>query len=217
MPATPIEQAHELRTRWQTKLDSIRNDNSLSNLGKQRAIARDYSAHTAELARLQDQFKGSRTQRKQALEKKYFALPAGASAQDVLSYRDALDRARSIKDEKDAIASMGQANMIGDTILAKALLSHSYAQGWDQAINAWEGKHTAPEGDLQQLWNLTHEEQLGGSIADEFAFASMEPSELLNTTPAQRGALADAAGNGNRDNQLNDPANSYTAAEAAAR
>ncbi len=217
MSASPTEQAHDLRGKWQTRLDNIRNDNSLSTLGKQRAIARDYATHTSELSRLRDQFQTGRSKRKQDLEKKYFALHAGASAQDVLSYRDALDRARSIKDEKDAVASMAQANMIGDTILAKALLAHSYAQGWDQAINAWDGKHSAPEGELQQLWNLTHEEELGGSIADEFSFSSMEPTELLNTTPAQRAALAADAGNGNRDNHLNDPSSSFTAAEAAAR
>jgi hypothetical protein len=90
--------------------------------------------------------------RRDQLAKQIYGLPTAA---DSLSYRDALDRANQITGTRDALALLEQARVSGDDILARAVLSVAYTNGWADVINAYTASNPQNEAAADELWSLT--------------------------------------------------------------
>jgi hypothetical protein len=195
MPANPTttyasplhEQAENTKTEFQRRADTIRADNRLTPQGKQQAIAKLYTSTRATLDALGTTHDTGRATRRATLERNLFGLKAGALSTDTISYRDAMDRVSSVKDEADLAPILRTANLSGDTILGKAVLARAFELGEVGTINQYIEATPALEKDVVELWGLSAPDDFQ-SMFDDTMFAVQKPTEIA--------ALSDSAING---------------------
>ena len=195
MPASPAptyasplhEQAEKTKTEFQRRAAAIRADNRLSPQVKQQAMAKLYATTKPALEALGATHDTGRAERRATLERDLFGLKPGALSTDTISYRDAMDRVSSVKDEADLAPILRTANLSGDTILGKAVLARAFELGEVGTINQYIEATPDLEKDVVELWGLSAPNDFQ-SMFDDTMFAIQKPTEIA--------ALSDSAING---------------------
>jgi len=180
------EQAENTKSEYQRRADAIRGDNRLTSEGKQQAIAKLYLDTRNTLTTLGDTYDTGRSTRRAHLERHLFGLNPGAQSTDTISYRDAMDRVSTVKDEDDLLPILRTANLSGDTILGKAVLARAFQLGEVGTINQYIEATPALEKDVVELWDLSAPDNFQ-SMFDDTMFAVQKPAEIA--------ALSDTAVN----------------------
>jgi hypothetical protein len=123
------ERIQEISAGLRRKVDRLREDADYTPACKQQRIAAAYLAARAEMTQVRTAHEyGVRTDRVRA-EKALFGLSGQAGGSEVISYRDAMDRAGQIADPGEAMTALRRASASGDGQLAAAIARHARTQG----------------------------------------------------------------------------------------
>lgn len=128
--------AASIQKRWARTRDSITNDNTLTDIGKQQKLDAEREQVSARLSDLRAQERELIADKKQSLEKSLFGLGAAASTytDKIMSYRDAQDRARRLELATEGAELLASALRSDDEILAAAVLGKALASEWRDVI-----------------------------------------------------------------------------------
>lgn len=182
---SPIdEKSSAIRATMTNTVDSVRANTRISDIEKRDQIARAWLDAKKQIGALDTQTNATRTNRKQALERKLFGIPNTTDASHAISYRDALDRASAIDPttndgERQAVELMRRAEISGDTTLVRALLAVAYERQQVDVINAYANAHEADDADLNELWKISTE-PIDSSV---FAFAEPQAPREVDGAP----------------------------------
>ena len=205
MTSTPHrQQIIDLRAEYNRALDDVRGDASLSELGKTQMIALAWTNTRAEIARLEQLDFDTNVKRYNDIERQVFGTAATSGA-DAVSFRDATDRADKLDSPEAAARALGNAELSGDAILAKAVVMRAWQAGWDAVVDRYAVNHPTVTDKLTELAALRHHldsrvSRLGGNIGGSLH----KPTELQGKTADEIRRLAEA-----------EPSPSLTAVQAA--
>lgn len=178
-----VDQAREKMTRiraaLKSDLDSIRADHRLTDEGRKLEMAKALRTHRKQAATLREQFSAQAKARRKELHQRLFGLPADA---DALAFRDALDRAENLTSEEQADKALHRAELVGDTLLARAIAGRAHEKGW-RDITRNHFTDTAFADNLTELEGLR-----GGSssIGETALFSVIPPHEIATLTSDDR-------------------------------
>ncbi len=190
MTTSERDKAASVRARYQGLVERIRASQDLSTEGRARQLAAAYLTTKNELATLHKQEQARVQNRAAELERRVFGPPAGVP--DILSVRDAADRAAQIKKPEDARELLRRAEQNRDEVLARAVAQTALERGrqaildkevdaWDDTLRDFYGARPHLEQVLQEQGELERLQQ-----PEPFSpFSIMRPSEVtehaLNT------------------------------------
>ena len=179
MTSTPHrQQIIDLRAAYNRALDDVRGDASLSELGKTQMIARAWTNTRAEIARLEQLDFDTTVKRYNDIERQVFGTAATSGA-DAVSFRDATDRADKLDSPEAAARALGNAELSGDAILAKAVVMRAWQAGWDAVVDRYAVNHPTVTDKLTELAALRQHldsrvSRLGGNVGGSLH----KPTEL---------------------------------------
>lgn len=160
-------QAVSIQKRSARTSDSIANDATLSEVGRQ-------AKRDAERDRMRNQLRDLRKKetelidaKKQTLEKRLFGL-SGVTSTDpgqVLLYRDAQDRARRLNHSDEAAQVFAAALRSDDKILSTAIVARALESRWTSIINEYVAQNPTAGEDLTDLAKLQQYDSFGATIA----------------------------------------------------
>jgi hypothetical protein len=168
----------------------IRADTSLSDLGKQRAMAAAWLKCRAALVEIRATETDAITARRADLEGQLFGI-GSTNPMAAADYRDAQDRAEQCAQPKDALKLLDRTTRTHDETLAKAVASFAVEQGWSGVLDAYAATRPAAQdalGELRAIDAFTSDstQQLGrGAI-----YNPTTPRELSHLTPGMITQLA---------------------------
>lgn len=142
-------QAEKLRNAYQTSIQNINDDPNLSAAGRLASlqnVQRPDDKMQSLLAQEQDALTSTADQ----LVRKLGGTP-GPSAQDIIAWRDAQDRAAQVTDPAEAQDAMTTALTRGDTQLAQAHLHQAMNQGFNGAMEAYVAANPDATQDVNDL------------------------------------------------------------------
>ncbi|MCB0931477.1 MAG: hypothetical protein KDB71_06210 [Mycobacterium sp.] len=160
-------QAASIQMRSTRTSDSLANDATLSDVGRQ-------AKRDAESDRTRDQLRGLRKKetelidaKKQTLEKQLFGLSTVTSSDpgQVLLYRDAQDRAARLTQSDEAAQVFAAALRSDDKILAAAVLGRALDAGWNSIIDEYVNHNPSAGEDLRDLAELRRYQSFEATIA----------------------------------------------------
>lgn len=175
-------------TAYQDQTRSIRADTNLSDAGRQTALARAYTRARNIAADAKATEDGTTTTRRTTLERELFGITGTADANTAISYRDAQDRAASITDQRDAQRLIDQANLSGDTHLAKAIAHRALQEGWTDILATYANERPGSSDKIQQLIDLAP--SVARSLSAGMVFTVERPRELAHLSDPAIDALA---------------------------
>ncbi|MAS06195.1 MAG: hypothetical protein CL534_16145 [Ahrensia sp.] len=193
MTSTPHRQKIiELRAAYNNALADVRGDASLSELGRTQMIARAWTNTRAEIARLEQLDFDTNVKRYNDIERQVFGTAATSGA-DAVSFRDATDRADKLDTAEAAMKALGNAELSGDTILAKAVVMRAWQADWGQVVDQYAVTHPTVTDKLAELGALRQTldgrvSRLGGKVGASL----IKPSELQGKMPDEIKRLAEA-------------------------
>lgn len=120
-------QASRIQTQYARDLAEVNSNDSLSNTGKAEAKNRIYENAKASAAGLRDREKELIANERSTLQAR-LNLTSGGSSSDIISFRDAQDRADAIADADEAARIMTRALSSKDTTLAAAIFRRATEQ-----------------------------------------------------------------------------------------
>ncbi|NJP72516.1 hypothetical protein [Streptomyces sp. C1-2] len=85
--------------------------------------------------------------------RKYFS----GKANDPISRRDAMDRARALTDERDARDALAAAQRDGDEAMTAAIAEHALGMLWLGVVNEWAADKPGATEDINLYRQLAHE------------------------------------------------------------
>ena len=147
---TPINtpervQARQIKARVAAQIEAVRANRDLTDLGRSRQIAELSAGLKDELARLKTQEQNRLQAEHDKLERQAFSgavARRNSSPSDLISLRDAADRAAQAKKPDEAAALLDRAHDSGDESLAAAVARHALRRGLDSQLpgsqTAWE-------------------------------------------------------------------------------
>jgi hypothetical protein len=173
---------------YQRQAAAIRNDTNLTETGRDAALARAYirALDTATDAKATEE--GTAAARRTTLEREVFGITGTADANTAISYRDAQDRAASIVNMRDAERLLNQAQLSGDTHLAKAVAHRALQDGWTDILATYANATPGFADKIQQLIDLTP--TIASSISAGMVFTVDRPRELAHLSDTSIRAIA---------------------------
>ncbi|MFB9238681.1 hypothetical protein ACFFWC_24660 [Plantactinospora siamensis] len=194
---TPREQLLRLADDYRRKAAAIRADDTLSTKGKRQQLAQLYEDTEPRRAELATQMQRHDYTSRSDLQRRLFGLPAGATASDAISFRDAQDRVAGIRDPHQLADLMERAHTTGDQMLLRAGFAHAYQQSRNplasdmfvHLVNEYADQHPAAQLDLQELEGKAISRNQ--DLADRALMAVPKPRELDVPEPVD--TPADAA------------------------
>lgn len=171
-PEQIISDLREKGERYRYNLAAVRDNPDLSDSAKRRELAAAYSDAASTFKRLEREYRETVEARVSDLRREIFAPPrVGGSdkATSLLLYRDALSRMAGITEPGKLKETLRQADVTGDTPLAKAALLtayeghsdlsdmssvvHEYFERFPSELDKWEELQKAGEAynELQRL------------------------------------------------------------------
>lgn len=134
----------QIRESLSAAVREVRANRDLSAEGQQRQLARVYQHHNSEMQTLRQTVKDERERRYEQLHRKMFGNPTAGDPSSAINFRDAQERAESVKDADEARRLLARAHAAGDTALSKALAMRALEKageptgtGWIPLINEW--------------------------------------------------------------------------------
>jgi hypothetical protein len=160
-------QAASIQKRSARTRDSLANDNTLSDIGRQAKL-------DSERDRMRDQLRDLRKKetelidaKKQAVEKGLFGLTSVTSSDpgQILLYRDSQDRAARLKQSDEAAQVFAAALRSGDKTLAAAVLGRALDAGWNSIVAEYVKQHPDAAEQLNDLAKLGKYRSFEATIA----------------------------------------------------
>lgn len=173
---------------YQTQAKAIRNDANLNDTGRQTALARAYIRARDTAADAQATEEHTTTTRRTTLEREIFGITGTADANTAISYRDAQDRAASIANQRDAERLISQAQLSGDTHLAKAVAHRALQENWTDILTTYANSTPGLADKIQQLIDLAP--TIARNLSAGMIFTVERPRELAHLSDASIAALA---------------------------
>ena len=143
----------------QTQAD-VAADPNLTDAGKLEALKPLHDEISTKVSALRAEEKSAITRKREALEKTLFGIQAGNSS-DIVSYRDAQDRATRILDPREAQTAYTNALRSDDTMLAKAILAQALTYGWTSITNDYRTRNPSAATALNDLNRIAQYENDG--------------------------------------------------------
>jgi hypothetical protein len=170
------EKVTALRRENQQRLQAIRADRDISEEKKQRLIAKAYLDLKTALEGAQVERDSKTATKRSLLERRLYGLPERANASEMISYRDALDRANQIaaNDEAASLALMKRAQVSGDDLLLRAVLAAAYERQQVDVINGYSAANPKAYADVEELWAI----QTDQVSPFDFDFVATAPAEI---------------------------------------
>ncbi|WP_380161561.1 hypothetical protein [Kineococcus sp. R86509] len=175
-------------------IEAARADTNLSEIGRQRLMAQAYLKARAQMEHLREEETETVRGRRAELERRLFGLDKPTAA-DVITVRDAQDRAEAARNADEASKLLARAERIGDQTLARAVAQVSADRGYWHTFDEWS--RTRPDtheliaelGDIDDLLDPTQR------VGRDMAFALQVPDELkaYAHNPGQLQKIADGA------------------------
>lgn len=180
--------------------ESIRTDQKLSLEGRREALAREWWHRTKEIRNLEAAELAGKRDRRESLHRELFGNTGYMTGSDIISQRDAADRASRLESQEDAERLITAARRNGDTTLLKSIAEHAFQQGWTQALEHWADGHSGTEDKINELYRLTSTRSSTADIAElmahGLAFDLEKPSEIVGLPNT---AIADMVGESTTD------------------
>jgi hypothetical protein len=173
-------------TDYSKQAKAIRDDDNLSPVGVQRALAKLYTDTNTRVAAMRDQAEQGYTSRRRALEAELFGAHGTNNPAAAMSMRDALSRAGDMKSAADADKLMRQAIMSGDEYLARAVASHAFTQRdgvdkqhWERILTGYQESQDSRRQDLLgELSMLANLDTKSVRVEESIAYGVARPAEL---------------------------------------
>lgn len=146
-------QAASIQEEWNRTLRQVGRDSNLTDDGKRTTLDKEYAQIKTQIAVLRDKEKALIRDKKESLERSLFGLN-GSDANKIIAYRDAQDRAASVKDKAAALEVYNSAQISNDDSLAKAILARAVEWGWREIIDDYTRRHPIWREELNDLAGL---------------------------------------------------------------
>jgi hypothetical protein len=129
--------------KFRQRVEEIRRDWTSSDEAKRQDLEAAYSEARSTYARLADEFRSEVQERLQTTRKAAFSAPKAGrdAALDMLVYRDALERASKIRDQRELSELLDRAEMTGDHALGRAVLYRGYELQNAHLVGSYLEKH----------------------------------------------------------------------------
>jgi hypothetical protein len=177
-------------TAYGKQLERVRRDPNLSDVGKQRAMAKLYVQTRDDVAMMREAADRAYRTRYSQLESVAFGIHAQSSDPSAaISLRDALDRAAQVANPDEARQLLNRAVVTGDETLARAIALTAYSNQGPQDL----GDHWAAVYDhyrqaqpaqrqkvLDELDTLRQADSKQARFADALSTGVSRPTELAN-------------------------------------
>jgi hypothetical protein len=135
-----FDRISELVNKYNAQLKTIREDDNLSHVGKQRAIARAYVQHRDQIAGIREKANAAHTNRDGYLRGEIFGFHGSTDPNMALSMRDAMARVAAIDSPKQARELFQQAHLTGDEPLRRAIAATAFSRRGDSDLGGhWTG------------------------------------------------------------------------------
>ncbi|MFL0294217.1 hypothetical protein ACJH6J_24700 [Mycobacterium sp. SMC-18] len=136
--------------------DLLDADDTLSDVGKQKARDTEREQVNAKIRDLRKKETELIAAKKQSLERRLFGLGPVASGDpnQIIAYRDAQDRAARLTDHDDAQAAFAAAMRSDDRTLAAAILARALDAGWNRIVNEYVEQNPTAGEDLNDLADI---------------------------------------------------------------
>lgn len=189
--STNVEIAGSLYSKYEHDFRRARNATGRTEGWKRAKVAQIHLQFQAELnQQIHARDTQARAERAR-LEYRIFG-PAGDSndASEIISRRDAGDRAKQLTTEQEALDLLASADRIRDESLARAIAERCFEMGWGDAVNEFLRPRQHLLRAAQSLWDQTQP-----SLAEELSEAAVTtsvPPELRGLSESQIARLAES-------------------------
>jgi hypothetical protein len=160
-------QAAAIQKRSARTRDSLANDKTLSDLGRQAKLDSERDRMRDQLSDLRKKETELIDAKKQTLEKRLFGLSSVTSSDpgQVLLYRDSQDRAARLTRSDEAAQVFAAALRSDDKTLAAAVLGRALDAGWTGIINEYVKENPSAGEDLNDLAKLGQYQSFEATLA----------------------------------------------------
>lgn len=121
----------KLVEQYNAKSKKVRDDDNLSAVGKQRALAKLYVQHRDEINGIREKANAAYQNRKGYLMGEVFGVHGATNPTEVMAMRDAMDRAADIDTPAKARRMFQQAHLTGDEYLRRAIAATAFERRGD--------------------------------------------------------------------------------------
>ena len=178
-----LEKAKTLRGAADEKIRSIQANKDLTREGKARQIAETRERANKEIVQLRESHQKEQAAQRDRLHRQVFGLSYKATVSESektlmqQNYRDALFRADTIQTPDAALRMLGRAQMVGDSLLMKAVAAVAYEQGWNSVLREYAATSEATAENLQELQEFEHKFNAPGrNLSESMAFSKLPES-----------------------------------------
>jgi hypothetical protein len=169
------QQSLALINSYNDKVREIRESDRYTPEGQRETIAALHRDVKKEVDTLLEQQSSRRTERVNTLRQQLFGNKA-LSSSDAISLRDAQERVASLTEEPAALKLLDQAELGGDTVMARAVLQKAIDEKWSGIAHKYVEYHPAFEGNLEEYWALTAGGLSSGSFENTMSFYLPAPA-----------------------------------------
>lgn len=143
-------QAESVANRYNGELRDIDADPDLTAEARTRRTDEAYTRASGEMRDLMHAERAEDEARRRSAERRLFGLGIAPTSADMISMRDAQDRAGRLAGD-ETVPAMERAISSGDRTLAKAILSHALRTGSDNAVQAYLTEYPSDKPLVQEL------------------------------------------------------------------
>ncbi|MGO4205188.1 hypothetical protein AB4Z09_26325 [Rhodococcus sp. TAF43] len=165
-----------IKASHKAQLEAIRKDPRLTAEGKRSELAKAHVASRDQMNELRTQFKTGLAADKLRIQRRLFGSVT-ADPTDIVSARDAHERASRISSQQDAITLLERAQITGDTALSRAIFHQAARHNWNEAITTHAETSPGAADGLKELRDLPE-----GDMTENLAFALPLPNEFVGMT-----------------------------------
>ncbi|MGM1017999.1 MAG: hypothetical protein ACQEW8_10725 [Actinomycetota bacterium] len=151
-------------------LETFVNGNpNLSPSGKKAEIDRSLQDTRRKLKELEQREIGEFNNKRRAAEEA-LNRTSGSASQDIISFRDAQDRAERLENSRDANQVMDRAIASKDTTLATAVMRHAVGNGWSDVYDRYAAEYPATAEHIADLATINRYENSPGAMIERFVY-----------------------------------------------
>jgi vacuolar-type H+-ATPase subunit I/STV1 len=146
---------HDLYAR---RADSILSDRDMTLEAQRRQLEEATHESRAQLADLLSQRNSTRDAMKEKNMRSLFGYIVAPTGTDLLSRRDADERAARLDDQTSALEALERAELSGDSTLARSITLAALGRGWSAVIETYRASHPSAADALDQLAAIDRDE-----------------------------------------------------------
>lgn len=194
-------EADNLRDEYLRTQAEVASDPALTDTGKREALAPAHATLSEMLKNLRQQERDVVRIKREKLERDVFGLPAGAANNpaQLVSFRDAQDRANRLTDRDEAEQAYKSALRSDDTVLAQAILAQAIQRGWSNVTDDYCTRNPSARTDLDDLRKIGQYEQNSLSITAQYMVPALSTARPVTVPIAARDELQGASGSGQHE------------------